>query len=586
MSTTGPDEPSRRATPWVAVGLTLVALLATATVLGRPAAADTAGAAAWFPPDGHRSRFAAAGDTLAREWSRPSAFSLLQTGSTEFWVWAQITDVEWGSATYQRVMSHLVDATGASQGSGEALWVLDDTGARLALERRPDGEAIVLAPGRLDLPAGLGAGDTWTSEGELAHRAAGQDWAVHTYRAQYTAIAAGDPDLAGRGCLVVNREFGYADTTTSDEQTWCPGAGVVAGSESGTRWTPGGAAPTPVPADATAFDWGRVDALDFTTNALNQTGAGIPHVSPVAPPGIGTDGSIVFANQTLPDVVALDPGNEPALLAWHGRPGATPTTAGTFAGITVVATAARTAVGYGAQGQWLWETTLSDITRVPPVRFGATVVFATLDGRVTALDLATGTEAWHADLPGELRTRPLVAGDRLLIGDQTGALTCLDATGGQSWVVDAGVARSLAVTAGPDPVVVVGRDASTVLQAFRVSDGARLWRTRFYDDARDAVALAGRFVLRDSDRTTAIDAATGQPVWTWDGARTWAAIGGDQRVLLLTDTELVLLDADGRPVKSWPHGLGDISQSATFLTAGEDSVVAYGPLSMSVGRLP
>ena len=64
------------------------------------------------------------------------------------------------------------------------------------------------------------------------------------------------------------------------------------------------------------------------------------------------------------------------------------------------------------------------------------------------------------------------------------------------------------------------------------------------------------------------------------------AIGGDQRVLLLTDTELVLLDADGRPVKSWPHGLGDISQSATFLTAGEDSVVAYGPLSMSVGRLP
>jgi outer membrane protein assembly factor BamB len=154
------------------------------------------------------------------------------------------------------------------------------------------------------------------------------------------------------------------------------------------------------------------------------------------------------------------------------------------------------------------------------------------------------------------------------------------------WVIDAGVAASLAVSPGSDPVVVVGRDSSPVLQAYRVADGSRVWRTRHYDDPRDIVALDGRFVLRDSDRTTALDAATGAPVWSWTQARTWAATGGGDRVLLLTDTELVLLDGAGRQVRSWPHSLGDVSQSATFLTAAEGTVVAYGPLSMSVGRLP
>ncbi len=582
-----PAQPSGRPlASWLAISLTVGALLAAAAVIGRPAAAAVDGVAGWLPPDGHRTRLAAAGAIAATEWSRPTAFSLAQSGAPEFWVWVQITETGWDTATYLRAMTHRLDQAGGSQGRSEALWALDDTGARQVLDLTADGESIVFEPGRLDLPAGLKAGDAWTSQGELARRMPGEEWAVHAYRAEYRALAAGDPALAGRGCVVIVREFSFADQTRPGEQTWCPGTGVVAGSDADTRWAPGGPAPAPTVADPAPFDWSRVDDVEFTTSTVNQVGTGVAQVSPVVAPGIQPDGRLVFTNQVLPDVLTLDVTSDPAPVAWHARPGATPTTGGTFGGLTVVATAARTVVGYGPDGQWLWEAALSDITRVPPVRLGSSVVLVTLDGRVTALDLATGAQAWHADLAGEIRRPPVVVGDRLIVGDQTGALTCLDAAGTEQWVIDAGVALSLAASPGAEPVVVVGRDGSPVLQAYRVSDGARVWRVRHYDDARDIVAVADRFVLRDGDRTTALDAATGATAWTWTGARTWAAAGGGERVLLLTDTDLVLLDADGRQLRSWPHRLGDITQSASFLAAGEGAVVAYGPVAVTVGRLP
>ncbi len=587
MATAEPVEPRRRrAAPWVAVSLILAVLLASASWIGRPATADTAGAAGWLPPDGHRVRLTTGGRTAAVEWSRPTAFSLAQTGSSEFWTWAQVTSVAWDSASYLRSLTHLLDSRATSQGAGEALWVLGTDGARRALERFPDGEALVFEPGPLDLPQAPAAGGSWTSEGELARRLPGREWTVHRYRVEYRAAVPTDAALAGRGCLVITGELGYDDQTITTEPTWCPGSGVVASSAADGRWVPGSLAPAPVVPEPTPFDWGRAESLEFADRVLNQTGVGVSQVSPVAPPGVDPGGSVVLVNQVLPDVMALDPSTDPAPVAWHARPGGVPTTAGSFGGITVVATADRTAVAYGPQGQWLWEQELSDITRVPPVRLGGTAVFATLDGRVTAFDLTTGAEAWQADLAGEIRRTPLVAGDRLLVADQTGALTCLDATGAQLWVVETGAALSLAASPGPDPVVVVGRDGSPVLQAFRVSDGSRVWRTRHYEDPRDIVALAGRFVLRDSDRTVAVDAVTGQPVWSWAQARTWAAAGGGDRVLLLTDSELVLLDRDGARVTSWPHRLGEVSQAVSYLTADGDTVVAYGPQGMSVGRLP
>jgi outer membrane protein assembly factor BamB len=215
-----------------------------------------------------------------------------------------------------------------------------------------------------------------------------------------------------------------------------------------------------------------------------------------------------------------------------------------------------------------------------------TLVVATLDGDVTGLDLATGTELWRSRVGAEVRIPLVPAGDRVLVADQSGAVSCFDAAGAEVWVADTGVARSVAVSTGDDPVVVVGRDASPIVQGLSLADGERVWRIRHYDDVRQIVAVGDRLLLQDTDRTTAVEAATGAVAWTWAQARTWAVAAGGERALLLTDTELVLLDADGRTVRTWPHALGEIAQSDSYLTAAEGQVVAYGPLGMSVGRLP
>jgi len=580
-----PGQRSARA-PWLGVGLVVVAVVAATSVLGRPAAAGVAGAAGWFPTDGSRSRLASSLGTAAVEWSRPTPFSLAQSAPPSFWTWAQVTSTGWDTAEYLRANSHLLDDAGAAVGHRDTVRVLGQDGARLVLDSTLE-EDLIFEPGPLDLPADLHAGATWTGSGELAQRPSGGEWAVHSYQASFTTAAPTDPALAGAGCVTVGLDLEFAGGHRMGDKTWCPGRGIVAGREGDTTWSPTDTGPIPRLPEPVPFDWARADDLEFADRALNQVGTGITHVSPVSPPTSLAGGRVVFANQLIPDVLALDPAPEPAPVVWSAKPGRVPTAAAGFGALTVVATSDRSLVGYGPDGQWLWESRLSDIARVAPVLVGGrALVVATLDGDVTGFDLATGAELWRSQMGAEVRIPLVPAGDRVLVADQSGAVSCFDAAGAEVWVADTGVARSVAVSTGADPVVVVGRDASPIVQGLSLADGQRVWRIRHYDDAREIVAVGERFLLRDIDRTTAVDAATGAVAWTWSQARTWAVAAGGERALLLTDTELVLLDEEGRSVRTWPHALGEISQATSYLTAAEGQVVAYGPLGMSVGRLP
>ena len=152
-------------------------------------------------------------------------------------------------------------------------------------------------------------------------------------------------------------------------------------------------------------------------------------------------------------------------------------------------------------------------------------------------------------------------------------------------MTDAGRARSIAVSAGPDPVVVFGEQGSLVLQAYALDSGRPLWRQRVYQDARQLIALDSVVVLRDDDHVLGIDPASGAVVWDWSGQRTWTAIGGGRRVLLLGDTELILLDDAGHQLRAWPHHLGDVSETV-HLVAADGSVLAYGPTGLEIGSRP
>lgn len=590
FSTAAPQPPqapaTRPAAPWIGVGATLICLLTATSVMGAPAALPATAVSRWLPPDGSRFAFTADGATHTVEWSRPAVHSLTQFNSPTFGTWARITEADWTQAGYLRVTSQRLNDLAAAEATGEDLWLVDDTGARTIAESLSDTLDTIWEPGRLDLPADLAAGETWSSQGEVAFRPPGGEWGVTSYHAGYQATAPDEGTDLARGCVVVAMTLTVNQQELASERTWCPGAGVVASHDSESNWTPTATLPQLSPAEQPVFDWSRAEELEFTDLAHSRSGLEYTSLSPTSTPGLLPDGAVVVANRIMPDLMALDPAEGLLSVRWVARPGGTLTSAASLAGITVVTTARRSLIGYGPGGQWLWQTSLSDLTRIPPVLAGTDLaVVVTLDGAVTGYDLATGSERWRVDLGTEIRRAPLVAGDRILVADAAGALSCLDLAGEELWTIDAGRVISLAVGGGPEPLVAVGRSDSAVVRAYSLADGSQVWRQRVLENALDLVSLGDRFVLRDDDRLVGIDAVTGAQLWTAD-LRSERAIGGGDRVLLLTATSLVLVDGEGRQVRAWPHDLGDVGRADNYLATVGDAVIAAGPTGFAVGRQP
>lgn len=570
--------------PWVCAGLTVTGLLLATSVLGTPAAPAVTGVDHWLPPDGTRVALTDGTQTRTAEWSQPNPHSMLQLNSPAFPTWINLTDTEWSQARYLRVAGQLLDSAAQASGKSEEIWLLTGEGASTITETVDD-IATIWVPGRLDLPANLASGGQWQSEGEVGFQIAGGEWTSGTYRAEYQALAPADPALASRGCLVVTRQLTVLDQLVQSEHTWCPGAGMVSYQDDDRHWQPAAGLPRLALEPDPIFDWTRAAELEFGTSPHSQPDVlGSPFLSPVGAAGVLPGGQVTFANNLLPDLLAVDPTDPATLANWVARPGGQLTSSASFSGVTVVTTSRREVIGYGPHGQWLWQNTLSDLTRVPPVRFGDAVVVVTLDGGVTGYDLSTGAQRWRATTGMEIRIPPLAAGDHLLVADQGGALICLDVAGEEQWTIDAGQAARLALIEAPEPAVVVGRVDSYVLRAYALDDGSQLWRSRVLEDVGDLIALDGRLVLRDRDRLVGIDPASGAQLWSRP-FRSLAGVGGAGHVLLLTEGHLTLVDADGMPVREWPHELGDIEQLSRFLTVAGDAVVAFGPDAFLVGRL-
>jgi outer membrane protein assembly factor BamB len=249
----------------------------------------------------------------------------------------------------------------------------------------------------------------------------------------------------------------------------------------------------------------------------------------------------------------------------------------------VVVSVNRHLVAYGPDGAWLWDTPLADLSIVTPVRLDDSVVIATLDGSVTAYDLATGAQRWQQNVGSEVRVVPRVAGRRVLVVDQAGGLSCFDATGALVWSKSVGRVEEFGVTTGADPVVVVPNSDGPRVTGLSLADGRELWRPRHTLSTKGVIALDDVVVLRAEDESIGIDPATGQKLWSWQGARTYAGIGGGERALLLTTDSVVLLDARGALVAEWPVDIGDASDTSTWLAAAQGRVLVYGIKGVAIG---
>ncbi len=86
-----------------------------------------------------------------------------------------------------------------------------------------------------------------------------------------------------------------------------------------------------------------------------------------------------------------------------------------------------------ATGKQRWSTDLQT-TITAGVSLGTgRVILGTLDGEVIALSALDGTEQWRASVSSEVRARPVIAQDRIVITAADGSLTGFDPEGNKRW---------------------------------------------------------------------------------------------------------------------------------------------------------
>lgn len=583
--------PGEGRAPAIWVGVVVVALFAATALMGRPPAFPASGAAAWLPPDATRVRYAGPGGTISVEWALDQAVSLLGSGPPAFLRWLGEATVDWETASVARVVSVSASPTGDVLGREDDLLTVAADGVRTEVEAPSAGATRIYVPGRLDLPAAMAAGSGWSSAGTVVETTAAGSERLD-YSADYDARTPDDPALVPRGCVVVTMRvrIGTLPTDTS-ERTWCRHAGVLSFRTADGDWQPDtapAAQAEPISPPGVALDWSRAGELRFASRTVSTVGVNAPQVAPVSAPALLPDGTIVFNSQVVQDVIAVDATAEPPTIRWSARPGGRNTATATFGTITVATGSGRQLVAYGPSGRWLWQQHLSDVAIVTPVRLGDLVVVPTLDGRVTAYDLATGAERWSWTSSAEIRVAPVATADRVVVIDQAGQLTCLDPDGNEVWTVEAKPVERFTIwapTGAHDPVVVLPEAGGARVQARSLADGTRRWRVRELTVAKDVIALDHLVLLRDDDRTAALDPLTGERRWTWNGARTLTGIGGGDRALLLTRTSLLLLDDQGSQVKEWPLPV-PVSVGTPYLVASGQRVLAYVGSDLELGTLP
>lgn len=196
---------------------------------------------------------------------------------------------------------------------------------------------------------------------------------------------------------------------------------------------------------------------------------------------------------------------------------------------------------------WHFESDL-DLSGGPGVGDGL-VVAGGLDGNVIALDAASGAEKWRAKVTGEVIAAPAVGLGMVFVRSNDGRVTAFDAaTGERRWFWNREV-PTLSVRGNDAPVlgpgyVFVGNDDGTVV-ALTATDGRPVWeqpvaqqegRTELdrMADVDGAPVLEGSVLYASSfrNRTAAIDAPTGRPLWSSEN-------GGPGRVAVSADRVVV-----------------------------------------------
>jgi len=556
--------------------------------LGRPPAIADTGASAYLPGDGFRVRFSNDAGSMASEWARDQASGLINGGPTHFSYWLSQAGLSWDTTQAARLSTVYANPLGKVTAREDDFMVESPGGVSTGVEVRSWSASRFFYPARLDLNSQMAAGRSWVSEGKAWVLNADGSTQKTTYRADYAATAPSNTDERVRRCLVITMNLTIGQIADPPlTRTWCPGLGIVTLSDGQSAWQSGTDSIRTAVTPETGFDWSTAARLQFSPLTINDfTKQGALQIAPMTAPALLRDGTPVAVQKVGKDAVALNTEVDPVRTRWRVRAGGMSTATATFNDLTLIANSNRQLIAYDSTGRWVWQAPLNDLAEVPPVRLGSLAIVATVDGSVTAFDLGSGAVSWSHRLPAEIRLNLSVGGDRVVAADQTGTITCFDPHGVQQWSIQPGPVGNFAITSGAIPMVVVRERGENKASGYALADGNRVWQLRTDLGFATMIPLDGEIVVRDDNLTTGLDPLTGATQWTWQEARTYAAIGGQNRVLLLAVNRLILLDDQGHQVKDWQVSVPELGQKATFLSSGVGRVLVWAPKGILLGVAP
>lgn len=347
--------------------------------------------------------------------------------------------------------------------------------------------------------------------------------------------------------------------------------------------------PAPVIADGDAIVVGRasVDAVALTDGSVAWSAP--RSLGPSSPAAVvngtvlfvegGGDESVSASNSATPSP-SVTPSSTPS----PNRSGSP--SSGAAASPSATATTSTLVAIDGSTQRRLWTVALSDVSHTGVLLAGNLAIVGADDGTVTAVDAATGKQAWSADV-GDHVLAPMAADDAqvyVCVRPETNgtaqlvALTLAD--GSEAWryqptgsVVDLG-APAVAAEGGTSTVYLVSSDAA--LRAIG-PNGTQEWAEALYTStsgAPPAVSSDSVYVADQSGTVYAFDRSTGAERWRF--ATNHGAVGAP----VVTSTAVLQPTSDGAMTalasdtghRVWE---GAVADSAVFgLAATPDLIVA------------
>lgn len=203
--------------------------------------------------------------------------------------------------------------------------------------------------------------------------------------------------------------------------------------------------------------------------------------------------------------------------------------------------------GIAGEGRVLWTVATGGPMDSSPAILDGVAYIVGGEGRLLALDVATGSQRWASKADG-LVGSPAIAGERIIALGQDGSINAIRLDGSSDWRTAADLAPKSTPLVLGDLLVAGGRGGG--IQAFDAASGAARWQVQTGDELPRAAAgdETQAYIGSHDGRLYAIEAATGETAWAVettadhfatpavrDGRVLAAAGNSDQSTLLAID---------------------------------------------------